>query len=113
VSGEVPRLDGGRFLSDGGIETVLVFHDGIDLPEFAAFPLLATEEGTETLRAYHLPYLAIAAEAGPASCSRARRGARARAGPSASAATAPRSTGSTSASGPTGRSITAQFFGAL
>jgi S-methylmethionine-dependent homocysteine/selenocysteine methylase len=60
----LPQLDGGRFLSDGGIETVLVFHHGIDLPEFAAFDLLATDEGTETLRGYYQPYLALAADAG-------------------------------------------------
>ena len=30
------------FLTDGGLETTLVFHDGLDLPDFAAFPLLDT-----------------------------------------------------------------------
>ena len=28
----LPQLDGGLFLTDGGIETVLIFHEGVDLP---------------------------------------------------------------------------------
>jgi len=49
-------------LTDGGIETVLIFDEGIELPCFAAFDLLRTAEGTEALRAYYEPYLAIARE---------------------------------------------------
>ena len=42
----LPQLARDRvFLTDGGLETTLVFHRGIDLPAFAAFPLLDTEEG--------------------------------------------------------------------
>jgi S-methylmethionine-dependent homocysteine/selenocysteine methylase len=33
----LPQLDGGLFLTDGGIETTLIFHEGLDLPAFAAF----------------------------------------------------------------------------
>jgi len=51
-------------LTDGGIETVLIFDEGIDLPCFAAFDLLRTTEGTEALRAYYEPYLEIAREHG-------------------------------------------------
>ncbi len=29
-----------RMVTDGGLETDLIFHHGVDLPEFAAFPLL-------------------------------------------------------------------------
>jgi len=47
-------------LTDGGIETVLIFDEGIALPCFAAFDLLRTPEGTEALRAYFEPYLEIA-----------------------------------------------------
>lgn len=36
----LPQLDGGLFLTDGGLETVLIFHRGIDLTPFAAFDLL-------------------------------------------------------------------------
>lgn len=56
----LPQLDGGLFLSDGGIETTLIFHDGIDLPHFAAFVLIDSEGGGQTLRRYYEPYIAIA-----------------------------------------------------
>jgi S-methylmethionine-dependent homocysteine/selenocysteine methylase len=60
----LPQLDGGLFLTDGGIETDLVFHEGLDLPEFAAFDLLKDEEGTETLRRYFKRYAELARERG-------------------------------------------------
>jgi S-methylmethionine-dependent homocysteine/selenocysteine methylase len=60
----LPQLDGDLFLTDGGLETTLVFHQGIDLPEFAAFDLLKDSEGTETLRRYFEPYTALAREHG-------------------------------------------------
>ena len=56
----LPQLDGGLFLTDGGLETTLIFHQGIDLPAFAAFDLLKDDEGTETLRRYYEPYLELA-----------------------------------------------------
>ena len=36
----LPQLGGGLFLSDGGIETTLIFHERLELPYFAAFHLL-------------------------------------------------------------------------
>jgi S-methylmethionine-dependent homocysteine/selenocysteine methylase len=60
----LPQLDGDLFLTDGGIETTLIFHDGIDLPEFAAFPLLETGDGRDALRRYFRPYLELARERG-------------------------------------------------
>ena len=40
----LPQLTTGRlFLTDGGLETTLVFHQGLDLPDFAAFPLLDSD----------------------------------------------------------------------
>ena len=60
----LPQLDGGLFLTDGGIETSLIFHQGLDLPEFAAFVLLDSDEGLEALRRYYEPYLALARESG-------------------------------------------------
>jgi S-methylmethionine-dependent homocysteine/selenocysteine methylase len=56
----LPQLDGPLFLTDGGIETSLIFHQGLDLPEFAAFDLLKDDEGTDALRRYYEPYLALA-----------------------------------------------------
>ena len=59
----LPQLDGQLFLTDGGIETVLIFHEGLDLPAFAAFDLLKDEPGTEALRRYYAPYASLAASA--------------------------------------------------
>jgi homocysteine S-methyltransferase len=47
-------------LTDGGLETSLVFLDGLDLPSFAAFPLLDDAEGLARLDAYFRQYLDIA-----------------------------------------------------
>jgi S-methylmethionine-dependent homocysteine/selenocysteine methylase len=60
----LPQLDGGLFLTDGGLETVLVFHEGLELPAFAAFPLLGSEPGRRTIRRYYEPFLELAREAG-------------------------------------------------
>lgn len=60
----LPQLDGGLFLTDGGMETTFIFHDGIDLPEFASFPLLDTEQGVDALRRYYARYASLAREHG-------------------------------------------------
>ena len=60
----LPQLEDRLFLTDGGIETSLIFHDGIDLPLFAAFTLLKDDEGTDALRRYYRPYAQLAAENG-------------------------------------------------
>ena len=60
----LPQLDGGLFLTDGGIETTLIFNEGLDLPAFAAFDLLKDEQGTDALRRYYAPYTALAREHG-------------------------------------------------
>ena len=52
------------FITDGGLETTLVFIDGIDLPDFAAFPLLDSEDGRDALRRYFTSYLDIAERRG-------------------------------------------------
>ena len=57
----LPQLiGGGLFVTDGGLETELLFHDGRDLPAFAAFPLLENSEGRARLRRYYDGYLDIA-----------------------------------------------------
>jgi S-methylmethionine-dependent homocysteine/selenocysteine methylase len=59
----LPQLDADRpFLADGGLETTLIFHGGIDLPHFAAFDLLRTDAGREELRSYFEPYVELARE---------------------------------------------------
>jgi S-methylmethionine-dependent homocysteine/selenocysteine methylase len=60
----LPQLDGGLYLTDGGLETTLIFHQGLDLPEFAAFDLLKDDAGTEQLRRYYEPYALLARERG-------------------------------------------------
>ena len=60
----LPQLAGASFLTDAGLETTLVFHVGIDLPHFAAFPLAETEAGREVLRSYFRPFLETAASRG-------------------------------------------------
>ena len=42
-------------LTDAGLETVLVFDEGIDLPQFASFPLVDSDEGRAALRRYYRP----------------------------------------------------------
>lgn len=58
----LPQLAGGLFLSDGGLETSLIFLDKVELPHFAAFVLLEDELGRERLKSYYVPYLEICAE---------------------------------------------------
>lgn len=60
----LPQLGDSVFLTDGGIETTLIFHDGLELPDFAAFVLLADEPGREALRRYYRQHAAIARDAG-------------------------------------------------
>jgi len=59
-SNRLPQLGGGLFLTDGGIETTLIFHEGIDLPYFAAFHLMKSPEGRAALVRYFEQYVAIA-----------------------------------------------------
>lgn len=56
----LPQLAGTFFLTDGGIETTLIFHEGLTLPDFAAFHLLTTPDGASALRKYFRTYAAIA-----------------------------------------------------
>ena len=60
----LPQLSEAPFLTDGGIETTLIFEMGHDLPLFAAYPLLASETGRESLRSYFRSHLEIAERRG-------------------------------------------------
>ena len=53
-------------LTDAGLETVLVFEEGLDLPQFAAFPLLDSDAGRMILRRYYVPFLRLARDRGSA-----------------------------------------------
>jgi len=57
----LPQLSEQRpFVTDGGLETDLIFNRGIELPEFAAFVLLEDPEGMQALRDYYDGFFAIA-----------------------------------------------------
>ncbi|KQV63781.1 homocysteine S-methyltransferase family protein [Rhizobium sp. Root1220] len=60
----LPQLEGGVFVTDGGMETTFIFHDGLQLPHFASFVMLASEEGRDRLQAYYRRYLDIARKHG-------------------------------------------------
>jgi S-methylmethionine-dependent homocysteine/selenocysteine methylase len=60
----LPHLQNGPFIADGGLETTLVFLDGLELPDFAAFPLLDDADGLAALQRYYAPYLDIAEQIG-------------------------------------------------
>jgi S-methylmethionine-dependent homocysteine/selenocysteine methylase len=60
----LPQLSEGITLTDGGIETTLIYHDGIELPSFAAFVLLDDDAGRAALIRYFASYLSLAREAG-------------------------------------------------
>lgn len=60
----LPQLGRDMFLTDSGLETFLYFQQGIDLPEFAAFPLLETPEGRAEISRYMERHIRIALDAG-------------------------------------------------
>jgi homocysteine S-methyltransferase len=60
----LPQLEGRVFLTDGGLETTLIYHEGWELPIFQAFTLLESERGRAALRAYFDRYLPIAIKQG-------------------------------------------------
>jgi S-methylmethionine-dependent homocysteine/selenocysteine methylase len=60
----LPQMDGGLFITDGGLETSLIFLEGIDLPYFASFDLLRNVSGRETLYKQYADYAAIARDNG-------------------------------------------------
>ena len=57
---QLPQLSGRLFLTDGGLETTLIFHEGVELQHFASFDLLKTAAGAARIRDYYERYIAIA-----------------------------------------------------
>ena len=53
----------GPWVTDGGLETDLVFNHGVELPEFASFPLLDDAAGTGLLTDYYAEYADVATKA--------------------------------------------------
>jgi homocysteine S-methyltransferase len=60
----LPQLAGRPMVTDGGLETDLIFHHDVELPDFAAFPLLDDPAGRGLLTDYYDGYAAIARAAG-------------------------------------------------
>ena len=60
----LPRLGGDLWVTDGGLETTLVFSEGVDLVDFAAFPLLDTAPAAPRWPATTSPYLELAERVG-------------------------------------------------
>jgi S-methylmethionine-dependent homocysteine/selenocysteine methylase len=61
---DLPQLRGRPMVTDGGMETDLIFHHEVDLPLFAAFPLVDSPGGRSLLTGYYDEYAAIARRAG-------------------------------------------------
>lgn len=60
----LPQLDHTLLLTDSGLETTLIFHEGRDLPLFAAYPLMDTADGRQALARYHRRHMIIATDHG-------------------------------------------------
>ena len=60
----LPQLSGDMFVTDGGLETDLIYNRGIDLPEFASFVLIDDPSGKQVLLDYYRAYYDIARERG-------------------------------------------------
>ncbi|MEM7612850.1 MAG: homocysteine S-methyltransferase family protein [Pseudomonadota bacterium] len=58
----LPQLKGNYYLTDGGLETDLIFNHGVELPAFAAHTLLESERGQQRLASYYADYLQLAGQ---------------------------------------------------
>ncbi len=61
---DLPQLGARSFLTDGGLETDLMFHYGVDLPHLGAYTQLATGDGVRRLERYFADYVALARTTG-------------------------------------------------
>lgn len=61
---QLPHDSGRLFLTDSGLETTLIFLEGMALPHFAAIDLMRRQSGRDVLTAYFERHVAIAAAAG-------------------------------------------------
>ena len=61
---DLPQMKGPMFITDSGFETTVIFHDGMDLPYFAAFDLLRTQSGRQRIKDYYRTHAKIAEENG-------------------------------------------------
>ena len=56
----LPQIGDCLFMTDGGLETTLIFHEGVNLPAFAAFDLLKDDASLAALRNYFVRYTKMA-----------------------------------------------------
>jgi S-methylmethionine-dependent homocysteine/selenocysteine methylase len=56
----LPQLSSDLFITDGGLETTMIFREGLDLPDFAAFDLLKHNAGCQALQQYFRTYATLA-----------------------------------------------------
>ncbi len=59
-----PRIDNLYYLTEGGVETEVMYKWGYELPEFAMFPLLDNPEAHKVITAMYRRYMDVAAEFG-------------------------------------------------
>jgi S-methylmethionine-dependent homocysteine/selenocysteine methylase len=57
---QLPQLAGGFFITNGGLETTLVYHKKVELPCFAAFHILKDQTECEWMRNYLRTFVEIA-----------------------------------------------------
>jgi homocysteine S-methyltransferase len=60
----LPQLADKLFLTDAGMETFLIFHEGVELPFFASFDLMKNEDGIAHVRRYYERFIAMARRRG-------------------------------------------------
>ncbi len=56
----LPQMGGKLFLTDSGMETSLIYHQGIELPHFASFDLMKDAQGRAVVDAYYAKHAALA-----------------------------------------------------
>ena len=60
ISQKLPHQTDQKFVTDAGFETSMLFHKGFDMPHFAFFPMLRTEDGRAAMREYIAPFMETA-----------------------------------------------------
>jgi S-methylmethionine-dependent homocysteine/selenocysteine methylase len=60
----LPLLEDRPFMTDGGLETSLIFHEGVDVPYFASYDLLKTDAGRAQIERHYERFATLAREHG-------------------------------------------------
>jgi homocysteine S-methyltransferase len=59
---QLPLLEDRPFMIEGGLETSLIFHQGVEVPYFASYDLLKTEKGTALIESHYERFTKLARE---------------------------------------------------